>query len=119
MTDFTQFSAKLKLQSSSHMAGLRPCSGSQVMLGSSAMRVDQIAKHGAESTQPEVPLSLRRAKSIISTHIDKNTAMTQKTKSFGKPWETLATVGPIPRHLERAEVVARFRLTTGHDFLGG
>ncbi|GFU70234.1 uncharacterized protein TNCV_903761 [Trichonephila clavipes] len=37
---------------------------------------------------------------------------------FGKPWETLAPVGPIPRHLERAEAVARFRLTTGHDFLG-
>ncbi|GFX40679.1 hypothetical protein TNCV_1218021 [Trichonephila clavipes] len=35
------------------------------------------------------------------------------------PWETLATVmGPIPRHLERAEAVARFFLTTGHDFLG-
>ncbi|GFW89948.1 reverse transcriptase [Trichonephila clavipes] len=39
-------------------------------------------------------------------------------KSFGKPWENLVTVCPIPRHLERAEVVARFRLTTGHDFLG-
>ncbi|GFY24288.1 hypothetical protein TNCV_1013371 [Trichonephila clavipes] len=43
--------------------------------------------------------------------------MTQKTKSFGKPWKILVTVGPIPRHLERAEAVARFRLTTGHDFL--
>ncbi|GFU39540.1 reverse transcriptase [Trichonephila clavipes] len=32
--------------------------------------------------------------------------------------ETLATVGPIPRHLERAETVAHFSLTTGHDFLG-
>ncbi|GFY28897.1 hypothetical protein TNCV_4720281 [Trichonephila clavipes] len=30
----------------------------------------------------------------------------------------LATVSPIPRHLERAEADARFRLTTGHDFLG-
>ncbi|GFX00207.1 hypothetical protein TNCV_296961 [Trichonephila clavipes] len=39
-------------------------------------------------------------------------------KSFGKPWETLATVGPIPKHLERAEAVARFFLTTGYDFLG-
>ncbi|GFT47085.1 reverse transcriptase [Trichonephila clavipes] len=37
---------------------------------------------------------------------------------YGKPWETLATVGPIPWHLERAEAVARFRLATGHDFLG-
>ncbi|GFV57729.1 reverse transcriptase [Trichonephila clavipes] len=44
--------------------------------------------------------------------------MTQNTKSFGKPWETLANVGPIPRHLERAETVAHFRLTTVHDFLG-
>ncbi|GFV89136.1 reverse transcriptase [Trichonephila clavipes] len=34
------------------------------------------------------------------------------------PWETLATVCLIPRHLERAEAVARFRLTTGHDFWG-
>ncbi|GFX65039.1 reverse transcriptase [Trichonephila clavipes] len=44
-------------------------------------------------------------------------ARTKKT-SFGKAWETLATVGPIPRHLERSEAVACFRLTTGHDFLG-
>ncbi|GFT82346.1 reverse transcriptase [Trichonephila clavipes] len=40
------------------------------------------------------------------------------TKSLGKLWETLATVGPIPRHPEKAEAVARFRLTTGHNFLG-
>ncbi|GFT88510.1 reverse transcriptase [Trichonephila clavipes] len=39
-------------------------------------------------------------------------------KSFGKPWEALATVGPIPMRLERAEAVDRFRLTTGHYFLG-
>ncbi|GFT53207.1 uncharacterized protein TNCV_4233061 [Trichonephila clavipes] len=81
-------------------------------------RADQIAKQGAESTQPEVPLTLRRAKSIISTYNDKYTAITQKTKSFGKPWVTLVTGGPIPRHLERAEAVVHFRLTTGHDFLG-
>ncbi|GFV44667.1 DDE_3 domain-containing protein [Trichonephila clavipes] len=52
-------------------------------------RAYQTAKQGAESTQPEVPLTLRRAKSVISVHIDKYTAMTQKTKSFGKPWETV------------------------------
>ncbi|GFT34019.1 reverse transcriptase [Trichonephila clavipes] len=75
-------------------------------------------KQGVESTQPEVPLTLSRAKSIISTHIEKYTAMTQKTKSFGKPWETLAPVGPIPRHLERTKVISRFRLTIGHDILG-
>ncbi|GFV15859.1 reverse transcriptase [Trichonephila clavipes] len=70
-------------------------------------RADQKAKQGVESTQPEVPLTLKRAKIIISTHIDKYTAMTQKTNSFGKPWKTLATVSPIPRHLERAEAVVR------------
>ncbi|GFX87301.1 reverse transcriptase [Trichonephila clavipes] len=43
--------------------------------------------------------------------------MTQKTKSFGMPWESLATVGQIPRHLERAKAVASFRLTTRLDFL--
>ncbi|GFU44665.1 reverse transcriptase [Trichonephila clavipes] len=81
-------------------------------------RADQKAKQGAESTQPEVPWTFRRAKNIISTHIDEYTAMTQKPKSFEKPRETLATVGPIPRHLERAEAVARCHLTTGHDLLG-
>ncbi|GFY29482.1 reverse transcriptase [Trichonephila clavipes] len=117
-TALTQLSAELKLQSSSHMVGLRPYSGSQVMLGSSAMKEPTEAKQGAESTQPEVPLALGRAKSIISTHIDKYTAMIQKTKSFEKPWETLATVSPILRHLKRAEAVARFHPTTGHDLLG-
>ncbi|GFU15775.1 amine oxidase A [Trichonephila clavipes] len=34
-------------------------------------RVDQKAKPGAESTQLEVSLTLRRAKSVISTYIDK------------------------------------------------
>ncbi|GFW08450.1 reverse transcriptase [Trichonephila clavipes] len=81
-------------------------------------RANQKAKQGAESIQPEVPLTLRSSKSIFSTHIDKYTVMTPKTKSFGKPWETLTTVGPIPRHLERAEAVARFRLTNEHDFSG-
>ncbi|GFX71052.1 reverse transcriptase [Trichonephila clavipes] len=62
-------------------------------------------------------LTLRRARNI-SIYIDKHTAMTPKMKSFGKPWETLAPVGPIPRHLQRVEAIARFRLTTGHDFFG-
>ncbi|GFX63336.1 reverse transcriptase [Trichonephila clavipes] len=76
-------------------------------------RADQKAKQRAKSTQPEVPLTLRRTKNIISTYIDKYTAMTQKMKSFGKPWETLAVVGPIPRHVDRAMGVACFRLTAG------
>ncbi|GFV30154.1 reverse transcriptase [Trichonephila clavipes] len=99
------------------MTGLRPYSGSQDMLGSPAIK-EPTKKPNREQTLPEVPLTLRRTKSIISTHIDKYTAMTRKTKSFGKPWETLATVGSIPRLLEKPEAVACFRLTTGHDFLG-
>ncbi|GFY18691.1 uncharacterized protein TNCV_2399151 [Trichonephila clavipes] len=59
-----------------------------------------------------------RAKSIISTFIDKCPTVTQNPKSLGKPRETLASVGTIPRHLERVEAVARFRLTTENDFLG-
>ncbi|GFV69196.1 reverse transcriptase [Trichonephila clavipes] len=81
-------------------------------------RAGQKVKQGAESSQPEVPLTFRRAKSIISTFIDKYTIVTQKTKCLGKPWETLAIVGPIPRHLERAEAVASFCLNTGYEFLG-
>ncbi|GFY15419.1 reverse transcriptase [Trichonephila clavipes] len=50
-------------------------------------RANKKAKQGVESTQPEAPLTLRRAKSIISTLIDKYNAMAMKT-SFGKPWET-------------------------------
>ncbi|GFV52230.1 hypothetical protein TNCV_3778021 [Trichonephila clavipes] len=38
----------------------------------------------------------------------------QNTRSLGKPKETQ---GSIPRHLERTDAVARFRLTTGQDFL--
>ncbi|GFX81861.1 alpha-2 adrenergic receptor [Trichonephila clavipes] len=41
-------------------------------------RADQKAKQEAESSQPEVPLTLRRVKSIISAYIDKSTAMPQK-----------------------------------------
>ncbi|GFW95871.1 reverse transcriptase [Trichonephila clavipes] len=101
------------------MAGLRPYSGSKVMLGSPAMK-ETIKKSNKESSwlNRDVSLTLGKAMSIISTYIDKYTVMTQNTKSFGKPWETVATVGPIPKHLERAEAVARFRLTTRHDFLG-
>ncbi|GFX35495.1 reverse transcriptase [Trichonephila clavipes] len=40
------------------------------------------------------------------------------TNILGKPLETPVIVGPIPRHLERADAAARFRLTTEHDFLG-
>ncbi|GFY16507.1 reverse transcriptase [Trichonephila clavipes] len=79
---------------------------------------DQKAKQGVESSQLEVTLTLRRAKSPIFTYIDKCSVMIQNTKSFGKSWETLVTVEPILRHQKRAEAVACFRLTNGDDFLG-
>ncbi|GFW29968.1 reverse transcriptase [Trichonephila clavipes] len=41
-------------------------------------RIDQKAKQGAESSQPEVPSSLRRAKSRITTYIDKCATTTEK-----------------------------------------
>ncbi|GFX32673.1 hypothetical protein TNCV_888111 [Trichonephila clavipes] len=47
------------------MAGLWPYSGSQVMLECPVMRDDQKAKQGAESSQLEVPLTLKRAKSML------------------------------------------------------
>ncbi|GFU55990.1 reverse transcriptase [Trichonephila clavipes] len=77
-------------------------------------RADQKAKQGAKLSQQEVSLTLRRAKSIISTFIDKYTTVKQKNQ---EPWKIPATVDPISRHLERAKAVACFRLTTGHDFL--
>ncbi|GFW77148.1 hypothetical protein TNCV_2725781 [Trichonephila clavipes] len=42
--------------------------------------------------------------------------MTQITPSFEKPGETLFAIGPIGRHLETAETVGHFCLTTGHEF---
>ncbi|GFY27251.1 hypothetical protein TNCV_2068721 [Trichonephila clavipes] len=57
-------------------------------------KVEHIKKH-RHLTQPVVPLTLRRAKSIISAYIDKYTDVTQKPKSLGKPRETLATVGQL------------------------
>ncbi|GFW98727.1 hypothetical protein TNCV_2759031 [Trichonephila clavipes] len=77
----------MKLRSSFYMAELWTYSGTKVMLGSPAMRV-----------------------------LTKIQAGSRKTKSLGKPREALVTVDPIPRHLGRAEAIARFRLTTGHDF---
>ncbi|GFT79032.1 reverse transcriptase [Trichonephila clavipes] len=77
-------------------------------------RTDQKANQEAESAQPEASLTLRRAKSNISTYIDKHTAMPPKTKNFGKSWETLVTVSPIPMHLEIDEAVDLLSCTTVH-----
>ncbi|GFW51051.1 hypothetical protein TNCV_3593331 [Trichonephila clavipes] len=49
---------------------------------------DQKAKQGAESSQPEVPLTLKRAKSICPHILTDVTVTTPKPKSLGKPWET-------------------------------
>ncbi|GFU56588.1 reverse transcriptase [Trichonephila clavipes] len=58
-------------------------------------RANQKAKQRAESTQLEVPLTLRRANSIISTCIGKYPAMTKNEefwKAMGKPGNS----GPNP-----------------------
>ncbi|GFU48661.1 hypothetical protein TNCV_1440231 [Trichonephila clavipes] len=73
------------------------------------------AKKESKLSQTEVPLTLGGAKIIITTYIDKCTTTTKKTKNIGKPCETLITVGTIPRHMERADAVALFHLTTGHE----
>ncbi|GFX99267.1 hypothetical protein TNCV_2494481 [Trichonephila clavipes] len=49
--------------------------------GLSHERADQKATQRTESSQLEVPLTLRRARSIISTFNDKYTTMIQKPKS--------------------------------------
>ncbi|GFY19607.1 hypothetical protein TNCV_4647791 [Trichonephila clavipes] len=50
LTALAQFSAKLKLRSSFHMAGLRPYSESQVMLGSPAIK-EPTKKPSRETSQ--------------------------------------------------------------------
>ncbi|GFX47534.1 uncharacterized protein TNCV_3015531 [Trichonephila clavipes] len=81
-------------------------------------RADQNKKCQAGSRVVSTERPLDRQKSIIITYIEKYIIVTQNTKSLGKPWETLATEGSIPRHLERAEAVAHFCLTTVYNFLG-
>ncbi|GFT80730.1 uncharacterized protein TNCV_1539721 [Trichonephila clavipes] len=78
-------------------------------------RADQKSEQETKSFQLEVSLTLKRSKSIISIFIDKYTTVSQKNKNLGKPWETLDTFSPIPRHLDRAKAVVHFRLTSGHD----
>ena len=80
-------------------------------------RADLKARQGAESIQPNIPLTLRTAHNTITTTINSVTQNSLKDQSKGKRWECLASVGVIPSHLERAEAVARFRLATGHDYL--
>ncbi|GFV97804.1 uncharacterized protein TNCV_2021191 [Trichonephila clavipes] len=74
---------------------------------------------GAELSEPEVPLILRRANSIISPYLNKYTAVTKNIRILKNAMGNPGTVGPSPSHLERVEAVVRFRLITGHSFLRG
>ncbi|GFV05409.1 reverse transcriptase [Trichonephila clavipes] len=80
-------------------------------------RVDQKAKQGAESSQVKVSLTLRRAKSMINTCIDKCTVMIQKTKSLVMPWRNPGHCGSFPEASGESRGRSRFRLTTRHYFL--
>ncbi|GFU88199.1 hypothetical protein TNCV_845921 [Trichonephila clavipes] len=70
-------------------------------------RADQTAMQGFEKSQPDVPLTLRRAKRIIFPYIDKCIAMTPKPKSLGH-------CGTYPDATGESRGRCRFRLTTGH-----
>ncbi|GFT20570.1 reverse transcriptase [Trichonephila clavipes] len=70
------------------------------------------------SKEKLIELTYGPKKPVTEKFIPHWVAMVNKAKSLGKPWKTLATVGPTLRHLEGAEAVARFRLTTRRDFLG-
>ncbi|GFU41964.1 hydroxysteroid dehydrogenase-like protein 1 [Trichonephila clavipes] len=87
-----------------------PSAAENLSCRASFQRADQKAKQGAKFSQLEVPL--KPQKSIVTIYTDKCTASAQNTESYGKPWETIATGGPIPRHLEKAEAIARFRITS-------
>ncbi|GIY41613.1 hypothetical protein CDAR_559081 [Caerostris darwini] len=72
-------------------------------------RTDVMSKHGAgvsTSTQD---------RNHITAFINNFPRKSLKDLSCNKRWKCLATEGHIPMHLEHAEAVARFRLTTGHD----
>ncbi|GFW23150.1 transposable element Tcb2 transposase [Trichonephila clavipes] len=72
-------------------------------------------KQVAESSPPELPLDPHKSKEhYIHIHCRNPRAL----KSHKKALESLPTEGPLPRHMERTEAVTRFRLTSGHDFLG-
>ncbi|GFU95546.1 reverse transcriptase [Trichonephila clavipes] len=74
-----------------------------LFLDSFEFKVDQIFRHD---------LTL-----LLTIFEPKNCIICRRKNIYYQPRETLATVGPIPRHPERVVVVASFRLTTGHDFL--
>ncbi|GFX80232.1 hypothetical protein TNCV_2642481 [Trichonephila clavipes] len=56
-------------------------------------RADPNAKNRGDSSQSDEPLTFKSKEHYISTYIDKCTTVTLRTKSLGKPWETLSNVG--------------------------
>ncbi|GFV36739.1 reverse transcriptase [Trichonephila clavipes] len=80
-------------------------------------KTEQKAKQEAGSSQLEVPLTLRRSLFSHSLSNILNVLPVPKKTTALESHEKLATVGPIPRPPKRAEAVAHFRLTTGHDLL--
>ncbi|GIY21379.1 reverse transcriptase [Caerostris darwini] len=61
--------------------------------------------------------TLRTACNHITATINNFTSKGLKDLSGSKRWKCLAPEGDILIHQERAEVVAYFRLTSGHDYL--
>ncbi|GFY02614.1 hypothetical protein TNCV_3504941 [Trichonephila clavipes] len=71
-------------------------------------RADQKAKQEAESTQPEVPLTLRRAKNIISTH---------KNEEFSKAMGNSGYCGPNPEAPGESRHCCQLSPNYRHDIL--
>ncbi|GIY53832.1 reverse transcriptase [Caerostris darwini] len=80
-------------------------------------KADIMPKNGAEFNQTEFPLTLRTECNYIIATIDNLTSKNLKDLSGNKRWKCRTTGARILMHLKRAETVARYRLTTGHDYL--
>ncbi|XP_066902852.1 uncharacterized protein [Halyomorpha halys] len=81
-------------------------------------QADKLAKRGCAENQPVLPLTYRTVKSLISSYCKDRTNARHQVQAEGKKWESLLDKDKrIPGNLSRAEVVACFRLETGHDLL--
>ncbi|GIY55869.1 reverse transcriptase [Caerostris darwini] len=76
-------------------------------------RVDVMAKRGAESNQPEFPITFKTICNHITATIDNFHSKSFKDFSGNKRWKCLAAEDCIPMYLECVEAIANFRLTTG------
>ncbi|GFY14407.1 hypothetical protein TNCV_1021721 [Trichonephila clavipes] len=80
-------------------------------------RVVQKAKQRPESSQPEVPLTVKIAKSMITSYIDESTASTRKQQ---EPWKVKGNPGLLRSYPEapgKNRNHCLFRLTTEYDLL--